>query len=250
MLSDSKLLTPDAGWRLSLFPDAGEASCVFRPSLRAPRMYVPPGFAANTERAKAEAARRARTRLRRYAVANRLDRFGTLTYVGAGCHEPRQARADVAVFIRRLRSGLDGKPLPYVWVPEWHPGGHGLHLHFAVAKYVRYSLIQLAWGHGHISIKRITSSRHGASDLDGSRIAAGYLSKYVSKTFDSPELGGLHRYEVAQGFQPRTLAFTGTHEGQALDAACDVMGSRPSFRWSSDDAINWIAPPARSYQWG
>lgn len=229
MLSDSKLFKPDADWRLLLFPDAAEASCVFRPSLRAPRSYVPPGYAADPERARAEAARRARTKLRRYVVANRLDKFGTLTYAGTGCQDPRQARADVAVFMRELRAALGGKPLPYVWVPEWHKTDHGVHLHFALGRYVRYTLIRSVWTHGtNISIKRITGMRHGASEFEGARIAAGYLSKYLAKTFDSPELGGLHRYEVAQGFQPKSIEFIGCHEGQALDAASEFMGSIPS----------------------
>jgi hypothetical protein len=250
MAISSLLASPDASWCLSLYPDAAEGSCVFRPSLRAPRMYVPPGYAANPERARAEAARRAKTKLRRYAVANRLDRFGTLTYAGAGCQDPRQARADVAVFMRQLRTALGGRPLPYVWVPEWHKTGHGVHLHFALSKYVRYTVIRSVWDHGNISIKRITGQRHGASKVEGSRIAAGYLSKYLAKTFESPELGGLHRYEVAQGFQPKKLGFTGTHEGEVLDAACEVMGSSPTSTWSSDESTDWQAPPARSYRWG
>src|SRR5450756_1595543 len=53
--------------------------------------------------------------------ANRLNRLGTLTYAGAGCHDPRQARADAGEFFRELREQLDGESLPYLWVPEWHP---------------------------------------------------------------------------------------------------------------------------------
>lgn len=33
---------------------------------------------------------------------------------------------------RNVARALGGDPLPYVWVPEWHKCGHGLHLHFAV----------------------------------------------------------------------------------------------------------------------
>jgi hypothetical protein len=40
----------------------------------------------------------------------------------------------------------------------------------------------------------------------GSRIAASYLAKYVSKNIASDErVPGLHRYEVAQGFQPKRV---------------------------------------------
>lgn len=245
----SRLGVPDAGWRLSLIPAAGEAGCSFQSSVRSPRMYVPPGSAADPERARAEAARRARSRLRRYAAANRLDRFGTLTYAGEGCHDPSQARADVAAFMRGLRTGLGGQPFPYVWVPEWHKSGHGLHLHFAVAKYVKQSLIADVWGRGFVSIKRITSMRHGAPEIEGARIAARYLSKYVAKTFDSPELSGRHRYDLAQGFQPVVTRFTGTRELEVLEAACEVMGGPPARSWSSSSVEDWRGPPAGWFQW-
>ena len=97
----------------------------------------------------AEAVRRARTKLRRYGVANRLNRLATLTYAGEGCHDPVQLRQDVAAFFKGLRPALGGRAFPYVWVPEWHPGGHGLHVHFAVGRYVRQTLIRDTWGRGH-----------------------------------------------------------------------------------------------------
>ena len=249
MLSHSTLLNPDAGWRLTLYPSAGEAGYSFQSSVRSRRMYVPPGSAADPARARAEAARRARAKVRRYAASNLLDRFGTLTYAGEGCHDPGKARADVAAFMRGLRSELGGKPFPYVWVPEWHTSGHGLHLHFAVSKYVKHSLIADVWGHGFISIKRITGKRHGAPPVEGARIAARYLSKYVAKTFDSEDLGGRHRYEVGQGFQPAATRFTGTSSGEVLDAACDVMRARPSRLWDSSQSEDWQGPPAGWFQW-
>jgi hypothetical protein len=81
-------------------------------------------------------------------VANRLNRLATLTYADTGCHDPAQLRLDVAAFFKSLRPALGGERLPYVWVPEWHPGGHGLHVHFTVGRYVRQSLIREAWGRG------------------------------------------------------------------------------------------------------
>ena len=47
-------------------------------------------------RAREEAARRARAKVRRYGAANRLNRLGTLTYRGEGCHDPLRLRADLA----------------------------------------------------------------------------------------------------------------------------------------------------------
>lgn len=86
---------------LSLYPDAAEAGGCFRASKRAKATS-----GADPERAAAEAARRARAEIRRYAAANRLNRLGTLTYAGAGRHDPRELREDVATFFRAVRPGI------------------------------------------------------------------------------------------------------------------------------------------------
>lgn len=249
-LLSSLLFAPHVpGWHLTLYPTAGEGGGSFKSSYRRQAMYVPPGSARDPERSRAEAARRAKAKLRRYAAANCLDRFGTLTYRGPGCHDPAQARADVAEFFRNLRGELGGKAFPYIWVPEWHKSGHGLHLHFALSQYVRQSVIEGAWGHGFVSIKRITGQRVGSTRRDSARVAAGYLAKYVSKTFDSPALGGRHRYDVAQGFQPVSMRLEGRTADETLAAACEVMGARPAKSWTSDDETSWDGPPTRWYQW-
>jgi hypothetical protein len=135
------------------------------------------------ERAREEAARRARSKLRRYCAANRLNRFGTLTYAQS-CRDPLRLRADVGEFFRGLRRELGGGPLPYAWTSEWHPGGHGLHVHFAVGRYVRHGLIRDVWGRGIVHIKLIGDLPHGSGALEEARAAAGYLAKYVSKSVD------------------------------------------------------------------
>jgi hypothetical protein len=89
-------------WTLSLYPDAGEGGGC----LSVARQPLPSGRPPNTERAAEEAGRRARAKIRRYAAANRLNRLGTLTYRGEGCHDPARLRADLAVFFRELRAGL------------------------------------------------------------------------------------------------------------------------------------------------
>ena len=86
----------DAPWVLKLYPTALEASAYFESQYR-PRSYGPDevGQEVQTEegqlRSKANASRRAAGRLRRYAVGNRLNRFGTLTY--AVRHAPSQRRS-------------------------------------------------------------------------------------------------------------------------------------------------------------
>lgn len=249
------LRRPDAGWFLSLYPSAGEAGGSFVSSLRRGGTGIR-GAAVDPDRSRAEAARRAGVKVRRYCAANGLDRMGTLTYAGAGCHDPRVVRADVADFFRRLRTGLGGDPFPYLWVPEWHPGGHGLHLHYAMGQFVPRSTLVDAWGRGFVHIKRFTNlpSGGGASgSLTRSRAAARYLSKYVSKSFDvapgRERPAGLHRYEVAEGFQPRGLRLSGRSPDEVLAKASAVMGGQPSSLWWSGDSPSWEGPPAYWFAW-
>jgi hypothetical protein len=250
--SRSLFSPPDAGWWLSLYPDAGEAGGCFVPTYRPDRTYVPGTPAADPDRSRAEAARRARAKVRRYCAAGRLNRLGTLTYRGSGCHDPRELRVHVASFFRDLRAELGGAPFPYVWVPEWHKSDHGLHVHFAVGQFIARSKIESAWGRGFVHIKRLSDLPVGSTSLHEARRAAGYLSKYVTKSFapDAREhLAGLHRYEVAQGFQPRVERVYGPRCDQALAAAVEVMGSQPAQSWSSDDAADWQGPPAVWFAW-
>jgi hypothetical protein len=252
-VSQVVLTRPDAGWSLSLYPSAGEAGGSFVYSLRPPRRYVAGAPAADPDRAKVEAARRARAKVRRYCAAHRLNRLGTLTYRGAGCHDPEHLRGDVAAFFRSLRSAMGGAPFPYVWVPEWHKTDHGLHVHFAVGQFIRRQVIAQAWGHGFVHIKRLSDLPVGSTTLHEARRAAGYLSKYVSKSFDADEVSRtarLHRYEVAQGFQPPVLRLRGRTSAEVLGQAVQVMGVGPSTLWSSADKEDWQGPPAVWAAWG
>ncbi|RAN79319.1 hypothetical protein B5P43_15525 [Bacillus sp. SRB_336] len=247
-----RLIVPDAGWSFTLYPAAGEGGGCFVGSQRPARTYVAKGSAADPERAAAEAGRRARAKLRRYCAANRLNRLGTLTYAGVGCHDPKQLRLHVADFFRSLRTAVGGEPFPYVWVPEWHKTDHGLHVHFAVGRFIRRHLILAAWGRGHVHIKLLGGLAVGSGALGEARHAAGYLSKYVSKTFTDPgsRVFGLHRYDVAQGFGPRGIALHGVSAGEVMAQANGYMGSSPGVEWSSGSVEGWSGPPAVWAQWG
>lgn len=239
------------GWWLSFYPAAREGGGSFVSSRPPQRSYVARGHAADPERAAVEAGRRARTNLRRYGAANGLNRLATLTYAGEGVRDPHELRRDVGAFFRDLRSELGGKPVPYLWVPEWHPGGHGLHAHFVVGKFVPYRLIKATWGRGIVNIKLIGHLGVGSGVLEEARKAAGYLSKYVAKTFDDSETRvlGLHRYEIAQGFKPAKVRIYGTHPGSVIDQASEMLEAQPSRVWSSDDEETWHGPPAIWAQW-
>lgn len=243
-----------AGWSFSLYPDAGEGGGSFAASTRRIPEYVSRGFAADPERAAAEGGRRARATLRRYCAANRLNRLGTLTYRGEGCHDAALVRAHLAEFFRALRVATGGKAFPYVWVPEWHKTGHGLHAHFAVGRFIKRSLIESAWGHGFVHIKLLGDLPVGSTNLSEARRAAGYLSKYVAKSFADPTVRvmGLHRYDIAQGFRPRPVALSGPTVEDVLAQASTALGSSPTVEWSSSSTTveDWQGPPAIWAQWG
>lgn len=234
------------GWRLSLYPEAAEAGGSFCYSYQPDRQA---GGVPDPQRSAQEAARRARGKVRRYCAANRLNRLGTLTYRGSGCHDPRKLRADVAEFIRELRQGLGGQALPYLWVPEWHKTDHGQHVHFAVGRYVQRQLIERSWGRGFVHIKLLGDLPVGSTSLHEARKAAGYLSKYVGKAFEQRRIPGLHRYDVAQGFQPEAQRLWGRTVDDVIDQATEQMGAEPARLWSSDEVEGWKAPPAVWMAW-
>jgi hypothetical protein len=241
---------PQTGWRLSLCVGAREAGGSFRSALQPSRVGRIVGLpAADPARAAEEAARRARALSRRYCAANRLNRLGTLTYRGAGCHDPKALRRDVARFFRSLRSMLGGRAFAYLWTSEWHKTDHGLHVHFAVGRFISRGFIERAWPHGFVHIKLLGDLPVGSGAVAEARQAARYLSKYVGKDFDAKRAGGLHRYEVAQAFQPKIIPVWGRSRDEAVRLACQVMQDQPEVFWSSDQTKDWKAPPAVWMQW-
>jgi hypothetical protein len=196
-------------------------------------------------RSRSEAARRARGRLRRYCAADGLNRLGTLTYAPPFCTDAGQVRADFGVFFRNLRAGLGGEALPYVWVPELHKDGQRFHAHFAVGRYVKQALIAEAWGHRFVSIKRLGDMPVGSGSLGEARRAAGYLSKYVGKSFADASVPRRHRYDVAQGFTPARMQVWGRSADDVFAQASDLLGRRaPERFWLSTMTEGWQGPPA------
>ena len=233
-------------WSFSLYPEAAEGGG----SLSVRRQAVPSERPPNVKRSREEAARRARAKIRRYGAANRLNRLGTLTYRGEGCHDPLRLRTDLAGFFRELRKGLGDGALPYVWVPQWHPGGHGLHAHFAVGRFVSRRLIERCWGQGFVHIKLLGGLPVGSGELAEARLAARYLAGYAGRDLgDERRLAGLHRYEVAQGFQPEKILCYGRSAAEVIERASGVMGSGPERVWLSSSVEGWRGPPACWCAW-
>jgi hypothetical protein len=233
-------------WALSLYPEAGEGGGC----LSGAQQALPSGGPPNVERAAEEAARRARAKIRRYSAANRLNRLGTLTYRGEGCHDPIVLREHLAGFFREMRDGIDAGRFPYLWVPQWHPGGHGLHAHFAVGRFVPRRLIERSWGHGFVHIKLLDGLPVGSGALAEARLAARYLARYVGRDVEEERrLAGLHRYEVAQGFQPAKVECYGATADDVIKRASRLMGSEPERVWLSSSVEGWRGPPACWAQW-
>ena len=241
-----------AGWYLSLFPQAGEGGGCFVSSYRPERAYVARGRAADPERAAEEAARRARAKVRRYGAANVLNRLGTLTYGPPRSTDPAEVREHVGQFFRALRVGLGDRRLPYMWAPELHKDGEHFHIHFAVGRYVPRRLIVASWGRGIVDIRLIGDLPVGSGALAEARKAAGYLSKYVTKTFTDPatRAPGMHRYDVAQGFQPSKVMIYGRSPEDVLAQASETFGMEPAKVWHSSEIEDWPGPPAVWAQWG
>ena len=238
-----------AQWTLSVYPDAAEAGGCFTSARR--HVWVPAGAGRDRERAGQEAARRARRKLRLYCAANGLNRFGTLTYGPPRCTDSAQLRSHVGLFFRELRLGLGARPLPYVWVPEMHKDGLHFHVHFAVGRFVPYRLIKRTWGRGIVNIKLLGDLPVGSGRRDEARVAAGYLAKYVGKTFTDPSVRvpGMHRYDCAQNFQPVVKRLTGRTAADVLGQASQLLGGPPVRQWSSLEVEDWDKPPAIWAQW-
>lgn len=241
-LADLRVQSAFYGWSLSLYPTAGEAGGCW---VQGKRKATAAGGVGDPERSREEAARRAKTQVRRYCTANRLNRLGTLTYAGAGNHDPKLLRQHLARFFRSLRSTLGGEAFAYVWVPEWHKTDHGLHAHFAVGKFIARRHIVEAWGHGYVHIKLLGDLPVGSGKLAEARRAGRYLSKYAGKDFDHEHMPGLHRYEVAQGFQPEKVTVRALRLEDAIAQASEIMGRAPSYRWDSSMAEEPIEGPPR-----
>lgn len=241
----TKLVTPWSGWRLGLYPDAGEAMAVFR-SVAGEDGRRTVGLA---EWDSAEVAvRRARTKVRRYCAANQLNRLGTLTYGPPFCRDPKLLREQVGAFFKRLRREMGGEPFAYLWTGERHQDGERLHAHFAVGRYVPRSRIERAWPHGFVHIKLLGDLPYEASTLDEARLLSRYLAKYVSKTLAERD-AGLHRYEVAQGFLPRCVGTIGRSSDEVMWWAASEMGRAPSYVKPSAEWIGYEGPMAVFASW-
>jgi len=231
-------------WVLTLYPEAREAGGCFvsaRSGATAGLLGEP-----GPDRAANEAARRARGHVRRYCAANGLNRLGTLTYGPPFCRDPLAVREHAGTFFRRLRKRTG--PLAYVWVPELHADGERYHLHFAAGRYVHRGWIEEAWGHGFVWIHLLGHLPVGSGTIGEARAASRYLAKYIGKDLHASPVA-LHRYDLAQRFQPRKVRLLSDSLGEVVAKAEHAMGGPPEYLWDSAAETNWSGPHAVWLSW-
>lgn len=208
--------------------------------------YAAPDAAASRERA----ARRSRGRVRRWCVANKAVRLGTLTYRGEGQHAWPGVVRDLHNFRRRLRQVRPG--LAILTAAELHPGGHGWHVHVALTDYVPQAVLASCWGQGFASVKLFRSRRSGSGPVS-SRVVGRYVAKYLGKAQEGGERPAwAHAYEVTQGTQPSRLRLSGLSWGGVYAGLSALMGGEPGYRWDSSSAGGpqpWCGPPASFLSW-
>lgn len=189
------------------------------------------------------AARRARGRVRRYALANGCSRLLTLTYRPPQPTDPDVVLRDVQAFQRRL--GAAYPRVAWVRVFERHRSG-ALHVHLIASAPIRKAHLAALWGHGFVDGRRL--GKPGQGGRDRARAGARYAAKYIGK--GSVAGFGRHSYEVREGFQPvavRVREWTGT---EAWTAAVRLAGGEvPKYEWSSSSIEAWRGPPAVFLAW-
>ena len=186
------------------------------------------------------AARRARTRLRRYSVANRLRYMWVLTFApdaqGVQEFDLRRAKRATSAWVRRLRIDL-GYQGAYVLGWERHKSG-AWHVNVLIGSRVEHEAVAGSWGHGNVWVS-LHKGRQGESMRDAARRAAAYVAKYVSKEFSEAGEEGVHRYEVAQGFQLRVVrVFALSASGIVEEAGGEVV-----YRFDAPTSESLRGPP-------
>jgi hypothetical protein len=185
--------------------------------------------------------RRARSRLRRYAAANHLDRLIVLTYAEQ-TDDLAKVKRDVRLFVKRKLRPLVGPDMPYAITWELHKSGTW-HVNILLNSYVRHAKLHRAWGRGFVWITKFKSKSGGK---DAAREAARYASKYAGKDVEGMD-GGIHRYEVAQGFAPAVVRLYGGSLADVVDEAGEA--EEPRYVWRSIGAEDWRGPPVAFVSW-
>lgn len=201
------------------------------------------------ERSAKEANRRARADMRRYCVANRLNKLWSLTYAEEAA-DWSEVWEHVEAFRKRLWAHL-GRRIPMVVVIEEGTENGRLHVHLAVHEWLDWADLRNLWGHGFVFVRPIKArenSRTTPSASDEARIVASYLSGYLianGKKAHAQDGRAAHgkRYSTTRGFTPGCERVRVESIHQALVIVYGEMGPQPSYLWQSSDLEDWDGPP-------
>jgi len=203
-----------------------------------------------------EAARRRRTKLRRWCVAHKVDRLLTFTY--APEHLPASLD-DGWKDIERLRRGMSDAGLgAMAVVPENGDKSGRFHFHGTYSGFIDLELLGRLWGKGFVHVRRMRSVR-GETARGRSRRVAAYVAGYLAPEGATPDrtesdggapgarAGGFGRraYSVPKGSVPvRTVARCKGIAAAWRHAESSVgQGGRVFRAWCSDDCEDWRGPP-------
>jgi len=223
--------------------------------------------AGDRERSERSAVQRARTVIRRWCVQNKADRGLTLT-TRPECHvyDMGEAWRLIDTLRRSLREhGMDCMLI----VPERCKGGQ-IHFHGAIPGWLDQKLLERLWGHGFVWIKK-PSVPKGTPARVRSRVMAGYLSKYLGKSFgegapaegDGVSLAGDpapkgspvgfngKRYTTSRGTAIRKVSTRCSSMFNAYDAGCRSLGVGSMVMvWTSAESEDWTGPPTSLWHEG
>jgi hypothetical protein len=160
-----------------------------------------------------DASVRARGKVRRYAVANGLSVFVTLTFAVAV--DRVVARVLVKKFLGRLRHRYFGDLFPWVFVVEGNGSDARVHVHALLPK-VSGAALRDAWPCGCTDVADLRS-----------RTEVRKAAHYIAKDFDKVREPRSHRYEVAQGFAPEAIRSHTDSPEDGESAVIDWMGRQP-----------------------
>lgn len=191
-------------------------------------------------RNRLRAARRARTKMRRMSVANRMVYMWTLTYAVEPDSRDDVIR-DLGRFFKRLARVL-GNTLPRIAVVERGTESGRLHAHFVTSERIPWDLMGEVWGHGYVLYRDYTK-QHGKGAA-AARRAASYCAKYAAKDLEDG-LHGRQAYLVSEGLTTgrRIVRFLDSSEALAF-AVMVLQGGEDALLSCSDEWDDHDGPPA------
>lgn len=228
------------------YPDGGREVAAVRVY---PGRVVSRQVRRGTGKDRERGARRARREVVRRARYYGLRYMWSFTFPGEGVHDYGVAAGLFAEWMRK--HGERWFRGDYLTVLEWHPGGHGWHVHVLSSRrppLVWLVRVRLSWT--RFLMRRGMSPSGGARVIRvhvkdfGSGLAAGkYAGKYVAKDFDRVP-AGRRRFRCGYGVRPveRKRGFLRGRVEQVLRQV--AAWGRVVWIWWSGADEGWQGPPA------